>query len=34
MQKVYDVTNDIRDEFLIKILYKIGVKIGEALSLF
>ena len=34
MQKVYDATTNIRDEFLIKLLYETGLRIGEALSLF
>ncbi|MGL6107196.1 tyrosine-type recombinase/integrase [Romboutsia sp.] len=34
MQKVYDATTNVRDEFLIKLLYETGLRIGEALSLF
>ncbi|QEZ70861.1 transposase (plasmid) [Paraclostridium bifermentans] len=34
IQKVYDATTNIRDEFLIKLLYETGLRIGEALSLF
>ncbi|HCQ6371262.1 TPA: tyrosine-type recombinase/integrase [Clostridioides difficile] len=34
IQKVYDSTTNIRDEFLIKLLYETGLRIGEALSLF
>ncbi|MGL5150033.1 MAG: tyrosine-type recombinase/integrase [Clostridium sp.] len=34
MQKVYNLTTNIRDEFLIKLLYETGLRIGEALSLF
>ena len=34
MQRVYDATTNIRDEFLIKLLYETGLRIGEALSLF
>ena len=34
MQKIYDATTNIRDEFLIKLLYETGLRIGEALSLF
>lgn len=34
MQKVYDATTNIRDEFLIKLLHETGLRIGEALSLF
>ena len=34
MQKVYDATTNIRDEFLIKLLFETGLRIGEALSLF
>lgn len=34
IQKVYNATNNIRDEFLIKLLYETGLRIGEALSLF
>ena len=34
MQKVYNATTNIRDEFLIKLLYETGIRIGEALSLF
>lgn len=34
MQKVYNATTNIRDEFLIKLLYETGLRIGEALSLF
>lgn len=34
IQKIYDATTNIRDEFLIKLLYETGLRIGEALSLF
>ena len=34
IQKVYNATNNIRDEFLIRLLYETGLRIGEALSLF
>ena len=34
IQKVYNATTNIRDEFLIKLLYETGIRIGEALSLF
>lgn len=34
IQKVYDATTNIRDEFLIKLLYETGLRISEALSLF
>lgn len=34
MQKVYNATTKIRDEFLIKLLFETGLRIGEALSLF
>ncbi|MPM23624.1 Tyrosine recombinase XerC [bioreactor metagenome] len=34
MQKVYNATTNIRDEFLIKLLYETGLRIGEALSLY
>ena len=34
IQKVYYATTNIRDEFLIKLLYETGIRIGEALSLF
>ncbi|HBG5277820.1 TPA: tyrosine-type recombinase/integrase [Clostridioides difficile] len=34
IQKVYDATTNIRDEFLIKLLFETGLRIGEALSLF
>lgn len=34
MQEVYNATTNIRDEFLIKLLYETGLRIGEALSLF
>lgn len=34
MQKIYNATTNIRDEFLIKLLYETGLRIGEALSLF
>ncbi|GAE02618.1 integrase [Clostridium botulinum B str. Osaka05] len=34
MQKVYNATTNIRDEFLIKLLFETGFRIGEALSLF
>lgn len=34
MQKVYNATTNIRDEFLIKLLFEIWLRIGEALSLF
>lgn len=34
MQKVYNATTNIRDEFLIRLLYETGLRIGEALSLF
>nr|WP_207746338.1 tyrosine-type recombinase/integrase [Clostridium paraputrificum] len=34
MQKVYNATTNIRDEFLIKLLFETGLRIGEALSLF
>ena len=33
-QKVYNATTNIRDEFLIKLLFETGLRIGEALSLF
>ena len=31
MQKVYNATTNIRDEFLIKLLYETGLRIGEAI---
>lgn len=34
MQKIYNSTTNIRDEFLIKLLFETGIRIGEALSLF
>ncbi len=34
MKKVYNATTNIRDEFLIKLLFETGLRIGEALSLF
>lgn len=34
IQKIYNATTNIRDEFLIKLLYETGLRIGEALSLF
>ncbi|WP_434290004.1 tyrosine-type recombinase/integrase [Clostridium botulinum] len=34
MQEVYNATTNIRDEFLIKLLFETGLRIGEALSLF
>ena len=34
MQKVYSATTNIRDEFLIKLLFETGLRIGEALSLY
>lgn len=34
MQKVYNSTTNIRDEFLIKLLFETGLRIGEALSLY
>ena len=34
IQKVYSATTNIRDEFLIKLLFETGLRIGEALSLF
>ncbi|NFI83074.1 transposase [Clostridium botulinum] len=34
VQKLYDTTTNIRDEFLIKLLFETGLRIGEALSLF
>lgn len=34
MQEVYNATTNIRDEFLIKLLYETGLRIGESLSLF
>ena len=34
MQKVYNATTNIRDRFLIKLLFETGLRIGEALSLF
>lgn len=34
IQKVYNATTNIRDEFLIKLLFETGLRIGEALSLF
>ncbi|MGL4913599.1 MAG: tyrosine-type recombinase/integrase [Romboutsia sp.] len=34
MQEVYNATTNIRDEFLIKLLFETGFRIGEALSLF
>ncbi|GAA0774369.1 tyrosine-type recombinase/integrase [Clostridium subterminale] len=34
MQKVYNATTNIRDEFLIKLLFETGLRIGEVLSLF
>lgn len=33
MQQVYDATTNIRDEFLISLLFETGFRIGEALSL-
>ncbi len=33
-QKIYNATTNIRDEFLIKLLFETGLRIGEALSLF
>lgn len=34
IEKVYNATTNIRDEFLIKLLFETGLRIGEALSLF
>ena len=34
MQKVYSAITNIRDEFLIKLLFETGLRIGEALSLY
>jgi integrase len=34
IQKVYNATTNIRDEFLIKLLFETGLRIGEALSLY
>lgn len=34
IQEVYNATTNIRDEFLIKLLFETGLRIGEALSLF
>ena len=34
IQEVCNATTNIRDEFLIKLLYETGLRIGEALSLF
>ncbi|MGU8471614.1 tyrosine-type recombinase/integrase [Clostridium perfringens] len=34
VQKVYNATTNIRDEFLIKLLFETGLRIGEALSLY
>ena len=34
VQIIYNATNNIRDEFLIKLLFETGLRIGEALSLF
>lgn len=34
IQKVYNATTNIRDEFLIRLLFETGLRIGEALSLF
>lgn len=34
VEKVYKATTNIRDEFLIKLLFETGLRIGEALSLF
>lgn len=33
-QTIYNATTNIRDEFLIKLLFETGLRIGEALSLF
>ena len=34
MKKIYNATTNIRDEFLIRLLFETGLRIGEALSLF
>ncbi|APQ78739.1 MULTISPECIES: tyrosine-type recombinase/integrase [Clostridium] len=34
IQSVYNATTNIRDEFLIKLLFEAGLRMGEALSLF
>lgn len=34
VEKVYRATTNIRDEFLVKLLFETGLRIGEALSLF
>lgn len=34
IQKIYNSTTNIRDKFLIKLLFETGLRIGEALSLF
>lgn len=34
VEKIYSATTNIRDEFLIKLLFETGMRIGEALSLF
>ena len=34
VEKIYNATTNIRDEFLIKLLFETGMRIGEALSLF
>lgn len=34
VEKVYNATTNIRDEFLIKLLFETGLRIGEVLSLF
>lgn len=34
VEKVYQATTNIRDEFIIKLLFGTGIRIGEALSLF
>jgi len=34
VEKLYNACNNIRDKFLIKLLFQTGIRIGEALSLF
>lgn len=34
VEKIYNVTTNIRDKFLVKILFETGLRIGEVLSLF
>lgn len=34
VERIYNATTNIRDEFLIKLLFETGMRIGEALSLF